>query len=106
VYAFEARDADAGAAGDVEYALTYQSCAPPPRFAVTATNGRLTIANVLDYETVKSCSMIVTARDRGDTPQTSTAHVLVYIQGSCAHVSFIARQFSLLRTRICAALHA
>ena len=70
-----ATDEDSGANGNVAYALV-SSSNPGTAFGVDASTGVITVANALDYETLTSYDLEVTATD-GTTTSTTIVNVVV-----------------------------
>lgn len=78
-----ASDPDEGANAAVSYELTAESCTDGAHyFEVERSTGALLVAHALDFESARSCLIVVTAIDAGLSSRlSSTASVHVTVEG-------------------------
>ncbi|KAH9489090.1 hypothetical protein Btru_057743 [Bulinus truncatus] len=73
-----ASDLDSGSFGEVRYAIISGNVANV--FSVNSTDGSLTLQKPLDYESVKSYTVVVRATDGGNPSRSSTATVAIAVK--------------------------
>ena len=82
-----ASDPDEGASAAISYELTAERCTDGTHyFEMERSTGALLVAHPLDFESARSCLLVVTAIDSGlGSRLSSTANVHVSIEGLPVH---------------------
>ena len=75
-----ATDVDFGSNAAVVYSIV--ACNSPLTFNINASQGTLTLANTLDYETQTTYHLTIQARDSGNPPLFSTATVNILVENA------------------------
>lgn len=90
-----ANDNDFGENGQISYYLSTSTSSSDGKnlFSIDEQTGVIRVINALDYERDKSHTLIITARDHGENPRSTTATVLVRVIDVQDEVPYFERYF-------------
>ncbi|KAH3842730.1 hypothetical protein DPMN_116234 [Dreissena polymorpha] len=84
VHTVVVHDCDAGANADLTFSIASKS-GPVSPFTIGTSDGRLRVNTNLDRETTQNYTMVVTVRDHGNPPLSSTQDLVVNIEDENDH---------------------